>query len=523
MLFSDLSSKQCNKSLRACHEGPMEKFDICCEDVVFNKEMYWYFIRKTTQGWHTMIKKINNESTGINSWLNETFKKVMDDISSGIIICGKELKILYINKFYAHLLGTNQDKALGMDIRDFFPDSRVPNVFRTGRPELRQQCYHRAEIIGHHTDVMLLVNRIPIKQKGETVAVVIEHIFSDMIQVKDFLNQNNLLKQKVNQCKQKLDSAFSPTYTFSCILGDSERIIRAKNKMKKLALSDGPLLFQGKTGVGKELFAHAAHLESKNCDGPFVCVNCAAIPRELIESELFGYEKGAFTGAKQKGKSGKIEMANKGTLFLDEIGDLPLSAQSKILRVLENKTIEKLGGTGSLKIDFRLISATNLNLEKMVQRKVFREDLFYRINTLTVMVPELSERLEDIPLLVKHFIMTSDKPQLNISKEALEVLAKYSWPGNIRELKSVILLSVSLCDGPLIKPEHLPGKLLMPGIQSIIGANKENSLAQTMHEFEKIIISDALESAGGNKVKTAKELGISRSTLYEKCNVHGFL
>jgi transcriptional regulator with PAS, ATPase and Fis domain len=470
-----------------------------------------------------MIKKINNGSTGLDAWLNETFKKVVDDISSGIIICGKDLKIMYINKFYSHLLGTNQEKATGMDIRIFFPDSRVPDVFRTGRPEIKQQCYHRADIIGHHTDVTLLVNRIPIKHKGETVAVVIEHIFSDVLQVKDFLVQNNLLKQKVDQCKQKLNSAFAATYTFSCILGDSEKIIKAKNKMKKLALSDASLLFQGATGVGKELFAHAAHLESKNCNGPFVCVNCAAIPRELIESELFGYEKGAFTGARERGKSGKIEMANRGTLFLDEIGDLPLSAQAKMLRVLENKTMEKLGGTGSLKVDFRLISATNLDLEKMVQRKVFREDLFYRINTLTVKVPKLSERLEDIPLLAKHFIMTSDKPHLNISQEALDVFVKYNWPGNIRELKNVILLAISLCDGPLIKLEHLNEKLLKPGIRNVLRANGINSLAQTMHEFEKIIIRDALESAGGNKVKTAKELGISRSTLYEKCNAHGLL
>jgi transcriptional regulator with PAS, ATPase and Fis domain len=255
-----------------------------------------------------------------------------------------------------------------------------------------------------------------------------------------------------------------------------------------------------------------------------VCVNCAAIPRELIESELFGYEKGAFTGARERGKSGKIEIANGGTLFLDEIGDLPLSAQAKILRVLENKTMEKLGGTGSLKVNFRLISATNWDLEKMVQRKVFREDLFYRINTLTIKVPKLSERLEDIPLLARHFIITSDKPHLNISQEALDVFAKYNWPGNIRELKNVILLAISLCDGPLIKPEHLPEKLLLPGIQNVVRkAGRKKSLTQAMHEFEKIIISGALESSGANKVKTAKKLGISRSTLYEKCNAHGLL
>lgn len=454
----------------------------------------------------------------MNGWLNESFKIVMDDISSGIIVCGKDLKILYINKFYSHLLGTTQEKAIDTDIRLFFHDSRVPDVFRTGQPELRQHCCHHAEVIGHHSDVMLLVNRIPIKQKGETVAVVIAHIFSDMVQVKDFIIQNNLLKQKVDQFKQKLDSAFSPTYTSSCILGKSDEILRAKNKMKKLALSEAPLLIQGETGVGKELFAHAAHSESKNCNGPFVCINCAALPRELIESELFGYAKGAFTGARQRGKAGKIEMANGGTLFLDEIGDLPFSAQAKMLRVLENKVLEKVGGTRVLKVDFRLICATNVDLDQMINRGGFREDLLYRINTLTVKVPKLSDRLEDIPVLVEHFITTSDKPHLKISEDVLDVLAKYNWPGNIRELKNVILLTISLCDGPRIETKHLPEKLLKFKIRNFVRAGKIKSLAQAMHEYEKIIIRDALESTGGNKSKTAKELGISRSTFYEKCN-----
>jgi transcriptional regulator with PAS, ATPase and Fis domain len=470
-----------------------------------------------------MIEKVNIGAAEMVTWLNDSFKAVMDDISSGIIICGKDLKIIYINRFYSHLLGTNQEKAIGKDIRDYFPDSRVPYVFETGRAELRQHCHHRAEIIGHTSDVTLLVNRIPLKQNGETIAVVIEHVFSDALQVQDFLVQNNLLKQRVNKCKQKLDSAFAPTSTLSCILGKSEKIIKAKNRMKKFALSDAPLLLQGETGVGKELFAHAAHLESKQCNGPFVCVNCAAIPRELIESELFGYEKGAFTGALEKGKSGKIEIANKGSLFLDEIGDLPLSAQAKILRVLENKTIEKLGGAASVKVDFRLITATNLNLEHMVQRGAFREDLLYRINTLTVRVPRLSERLDDIPLLIKHFILTSDKPKLDISQKAIDFLTKYSWPGNIRELKNVILRATNLCDGPLIEPEHLPEKIRTSGFKSIMSGVKKKSLSEAMSELERAFIIDALENSSGNKVKTAKILGISRSTLYEKCYVYNLL
>jgi transcriptional regulator with PAS, ATPase and Fis domain len=243
----------------------------------------------------------------------------------------------------------------------------------------------------------------------------------------------------------------------------------------------------------------------------------------LIESERFGYEKGAFTGALEKGKSGKIEIANKGSLFLDEIGDLPLSAQAKILRVLENKTIEKLGGAASVKVDFRLITATNLNLEHMVQRGAFREDLLYRINTLTVRVPRLSERLDDIPLLIKHFILTSDKPKLDISQKAIDFLTKYSWPGNIRELKNVILRATNLCDGPLIEPEHLPEKIRTSGFKSIMSGVKKKSLSEAMSELERAFIIDALENSSGNKVKTAKILGISRSTLYEKCYVYNLL
>ncbi len=457
-------------------------------------------------------------------WLSGTFKALMDDISSGIIICGEDLKILYINKFYAHLLGTTPERAVGGDIRDFFPDSRVPYVLRSGNPELRQPCHHRKEIIGHDTDIMLLVNRLPVKQDGRTVAVVIETIFKDTLQVKDFMLQNNLLRQEVRHYRRRLDSALSPTYTLGAILGGSRPIAEARSSLKRFADADGSLLILGKTGAGKELFAHAAHAESRRHSQPFVCVNCAAIPGELLESELFGYESGAFTGARQGGKAGKVEMANGGTLFLDEIGDLLPSAQAKLLRVLETKTVERLGGTKSIRVDFRLISATHADLEQMIARREFREDLYYRISSMVLTVPSLAERREDILPLAHHFLATGRHPQARISTPAAALLKRYDWPGNVRELKNAIEQAVSLADGAEIGLEHLSARIQSSGKRESLPAHPPGQpLAARMAEFESRVITEALEAAGGKRIEAARSLGISRSTFYEKAKTLGLI
>jgi len=243
---------------------------------------------------------------------------------------------------------------------------------------------------------------------------------------------------------------------------------------------------------------------SKRADAPFVCVNCAAIPKDLLESELFGYAPGAFTGAQQKGKAGKIEMAHKGTLFLDEMGDLPLNAQAKLLRVLESKTMERVGDLKPTAVDFRLIAATNKDLKDMIVRSEFREELFYRLNTMTISVPPLSQRRGDIPLLLTHFLHALGKPKIRCTAGAMEIINKYPWPGNVRELKNVIERAVSLIDGNEIDVEHLPSEIMI--LQSDIRQTPDGTgklLSKELFRCEHHILIEALKMSRGYKGRSA--------------------
>ena len=240
--------------------------------------------------------------------LVEAFKHILDRVYSGIIFCDKDSRILFMNRFYASLLKADQEEAVGKHIKAYFPLSRLPVVLETGQAELGKKCSLR-------TNLALLVNRVPIERDGETVGVVLQTTFRDFTEINDVMTRLNLLEKEVNYYKEGLDSILSATYSFESIVGQNKRLVEAKRTAEKYARTDSPVLILGATGTGKELFAHAVHRASRRKNGPFVCVNCAAIPRELLESELFGYVAGAFTGAKRGGKSGKIEMAHGGNPF----------------------------------------------------------------------------------------------------------------------------------------------------------------------------------------------------------------
>ncbi len=446
--------------------------------------------------------------------LVEAFKHILDRVYSGIIFCDKDSKILFMNRFYASLLKTDRNKAIGKHIREYFPASRLPVVIETGQAELGKKCSLR-------TNLALLVNRVPVERNGETIGVVLQTSFRDFTEINDVMTRLNLLEKEVNYYKQGLDSILSATYSFDSIVGANSRLVEAKKTAEKYARTDSPVLILGATGTGKELFAHAVHRASGRKNRPFVCVNCAAIPRELLESELFGYAPGAFTGAKKGGKSGKIEMAHGGTLFLDEIGDLPLNAQAKLLRVLETKKIERVGGVKASSVDFRLVAATNKGLREMIHRNEFREDVFYRLNTLTIEIPALSERTDDIPALVHFFLKSSGNAQLQVSDAVLRMLKGYSWPGNVRELRNVVMRAVSLIEDHHFDVEHLPMEIVrFQSEGSDPSPDDIGSLSSELKRYEKKVLSQALRLSRGNMTKTAKLLGISRSTLYEKCRVH---
>jgi len=439
---------------------------------------------------------------------------ISDTIFSGIIVCDRDSKILYMNRFYAHLMGIRAGEAEGKDIRVFFPLSRVPTVLKTGRSELWARCTLRSEID-------YVVNRIPIKKDGRTVGVILQTAFKRFSEVNDLMKRLKSIEERMLRYKQGLDSMLSATYTFDSIIGESAEIRGVRDLAHKYARTDGSVLILGATGTGKELFAHAIHQSSSRRLKPFVCLNCASFPRDLLESELFGYEQGAFTGAHPKGKAGKIELAHRGTLFLDEIGDMPLSAQAKILRVLETRKVDRVGGVKAVDVDFRLIAATNRDIEELIGKSLFREDLYYRLNTMAVDLPALTERQDDIPALTAHFLRQLGKKDVRVSGSAWERLKDHAWPGNVRELKNVIERAVSLLEGELLDLTHLPdylGETVSPCGRASHG--KVRTLAEEIAGFEREILFRALEETGRNMVRTAKLLGISRSTLYEKCKLH---
>ncbi|MFN4308161.1 sigma-54-dependent transcriptional regulator [Sulfurihydrogenibium azorense] len=334
------------------------------------------------------------------------------------------------------------------------------------------------------------------------------------------IDTGNLIKI-IQFYKEKQSNPFE-VEEFEGIIGKSKKMKELFNEIEIVSKSESYILIEGESGTGKELVAKAIHKRSRRANHPFVPINCSAIPSELFENELFGHEKGAYTGAASR-EIGKIELAGEGTLFLDEIGEMPLFMQAKLLRVLQEKEFYRVGGTSLIKMRCRVISATNRNLEEMIENKEFREDLFYRINVIHLKIPPLRERKEDIPLLVKRFIekfsKINNKNIYDIDEEALEILMEYDWPGNVRQLENIIERAVVLCQGEIITSQHLPQRIKEKPLVSKI--NLEKSL--NLYEIEKNIILKVLQEENFNQTKAAQRLGISRKQLRTKMKNFGLL
>jgi DNA-binding NtrC family response regulator len=325
------------------------------------------------------------------------------------------------------------------------------------------------------------------------------------IEVKRLRDENIRLKKDLSKC-----------YCFPNIIGEGEGMKKVFALMDKVSVSDATVLILGESGTGKELVATTIHYQSNRKDKPLIKVNCAAMPEGLIESELFGHEKGAFTGAVKR-KPGRFELAHGGTLFLDEIGDIPLSTQAKLLRVLQEKTLERVGGTDTLNVDVRIIAATNRNLEEEVKKGAFREDLYYRLNVIPVTLPPLRDRKEDIPYLLDYFLgKCKGKTGGNVrfSKDALDALMDYDYPGNIRELANIVERGVTLSGPEEIGRDDLPASL------SRRKTDLHVSLANVAAEAEREHIIRILKSTSRNRTKAAEILGISRKTLWEKMKAY---
>ncbi|MBS7527281.1 sigma 54-interacting transcriptional regulator [Fusibacter paucivorans] len=460
-----------------------------------------------------MENTIHLQSQVADDALVKNLNRIFDPVPVPIILLNKHTEILMINQPFADYLGYSREEIMGKRVDVVDPNTRFPYVFKSKKPEI--YCKHKFS--NGHT---ALVHRIPVlDDNGEVAYGFGMVVFDDLRSLQEVLERNKLLEGKLMIYQEELKNIRGAKYSWDTIIGNSLVMQHVKMMSSKAAKTDSNVLIIGESGTGKELFAHAIHNDSKRFDGPFVKINCAAIPKDLLESELFGYEEGAFTGAKKHGKVGKFELANGGTIFLDEIGDMPLDMQVKILRVLQEKEIERIGGNRTIPIDTRIIAATNRDLKERIKEGEFREDLYYRLNVINIEVPPLRKRKEDVELitlkLMEKLSNNLGRYVSNITVEALESLKQYNWPGNIRELENVIERAINMTDTESIEMQHLPAFMISEPSDELKDTPLV-SLRTAVEEVEKTTIHNCLKAVSYNKLKAAKILGISRTSLYEK-------
>lgn len=441
----------------------------------------------------------------------QTLQLIFEHIHDGVCVTDNKGFITHFNRPYGRFLGVDPDEQVGKHVTDVVENTRMHIVAETGVAEINDS----QSIKGQN----MLVQRIPIKEKGKVVAVYGQVIFKNIRDMATLVKKLSQLESQVKLYRKELETLRSAKYSFDSIIGKSEVMEALKKEAFKAAATNLSVLISGESGTGKELFAQSIHNGSHRKCQPFIRLNCAAIPKDLLESELFGYEKGAFTGAKTTGKPGKFELAHTGSLFLDEIGDLPLEMQPKLLRALEEKEFERVGGNKMIHSDFRLIAASNQDLEGMVERGEFRADLYYRLNVVPLHIPPLRERGDDVVLLAEHLLAgAAERTQYGLStfsESANNLLKSHNWPGNVRELDNVIERTSATFSGDEITVSDLP--LYLHKYQAETNRVREHSLLkEVVAKAEKTAIRDALQVTDYNKVKAAEMLGIHRTLLYKK-------
>ncbi len=440
----------------------------------------------------------------------EMYKRIFDSIYNGAIVTDSKGIITHFNKPYGDFLGVNPEDQVGRHCTESVQNSRMHIVAKTGIPEINQS--HR--ILGKN----MVVQRIPIKKNGRVIAVFGQVMFKDVKDVGKLASELSFLASKVKLYEEELINLRSTRYTFDSIIGKSQAITALKLEARRAASNNFPVLISGESGTGKELFAQAIHHASARKLYPFVRINCAAIPKDLLESELFGYEKGAFTGAGSSGKPGKFELAHKGTVFLDEVGDLPLEMQPKLLRAIEDYEFERVGGTKIIRTNLRVIAATNQNLEQMLADGRFRKDLFYRLNVIPLHIPPLRDRKTDIihiaRWMLKQMAAEANIPKVKLGKTAESALKHYEWPGNVRELSNVLERTMSALESSTIRLQDLPFYLYRNIQKSAV--KDRSSLRDLQARTEIETIHFALKESNNNKAKAARLLGIHRTLLYKK-------
>lgn len=423
--------------------------------------------------------------------------------------------ITHFNKPYGAYLDLDPLDQIGKHCTEVVENSRMHIVAQTGKPEYSNSQRIRGK--------KMVVHRIPIKKDGKVIAVYGQLVFKDVRDVGKLAKELSLLESKVQLYEAELLALRSTRYTLDSIIGVSDAITTLKAQALKAATSNFPVLISGESGTGKELFAQAIHQAGPRRVYPFVRINCSTIPKDLFESELFGYEKGAFTGAKTEGKPGKFELAHQGTIFLDEIGELPATMQPKLLRVLEEKEFERVGGTQVIRSNFRLIAATNQNLDSMIRDGRFRKDLFYRLNVFPITIPPIRKRREDIIPVFLHLLRRLSEEaclfDIHLDGSAQKVLMAYDWPGNVREMSNVLELTLSSLEGNCIKDRDLP--FYLKPRSEIMATDLHTPMRDAQARAEIQAIRQALNEADHNKAQAARILGIHRTLLYKKIKKYG--
>jgi len=449
--------------------------------------------------------------------------------SEGTVAVDRDARIIWINAKYAKMLGVDAAAAIGRDIEEVIPQSLLRQVVTTGRPILLD--------VMRFGNQRMVVSRLPLMDNGEVVGAIGFVFYEDLHRLKPLLAELARLEAELEATKRRLSEQRQPRYTLQSYVGESPAALAVKRQARLAARHDAPVLLLGETGCGKELIAQAIHGLSARAARPFVGVNVAAIPDTLLEAEFFGAVPGAYTGADRKGREGRFKTADGGTLFLDEIGDMPLSLQAKLLRALQEQEIEPLGSDRPVKVDVRIIAATNVDLEQRMREGRFRPDLYYRINVLTIRLPALASSGSDIEIIAESILediaQRTGTRGRGLTPEAAAALGYYHWPGNVRELRNVLERACMQTDNLRLTVEDLrealpalqepppqwsnrPAVAPAPPVPAPGPAGSPAPYDEAFAAFERDLLQRALNAAGGRVPDAAKLLGISRAAFYKK-------
>ena len=448
-------------------------------------------------------------------WDAQILLEILENADNAVIIIDCKGTVVYINRFYAEHMNIKLEKLMGRNLYDIEPQAKLLRVMEDGGGRDNDEVEYIKSL---NIDSVGLAFPLYDSRKEKVGACA---IFKDVTHVVELTRKLQKSKEMVQYLASQLEASELPI-SFQSYISQNKDLQKTLSLAAKVANTNCTILIQGESGVGKEVMAKCIHNASSRKERPMIKVNCASIPENLLESELFGYEEGAFTGARKGGKLGKFELANKGTILLDEIGDMSLTMQSKLLRVLQEKELERVGGTKTIKLDVRVIAATNRNLEEMVEKNEFRSDLYYRLHVVPIHIPALRYRREDIMPLVRYFIERNGGDEsTDLTPGAARMLEEYGWPGNVRELQNVIEYAMIVKTGDILEIKDFPQYLRGDGAEDGPAEDGPCRLKDAVERLEKSMMQRALKRNNGNKSMAINELGLSRRSFYEKLEKYG--